>query len=233
MGDATASDQWRSVFDSEDRAVLEIYRRRRNDEIRWASSALLVVDVTMAFLGPRLPTLEACKKIRTACGEPGWAAVDRIAELLKAFRSAHRQVVFTVPQWSAELHVGGTAAGETTQKSLKDPIASSIAPLPHEFVIEKPKASAFFATPLATYCIREGLSTVFITGATTSGCVRATAVDAYSYGLNVVMVNDACFDRARLSHNVALYELNAKYTSVMSTSQVIDELAAIALDSRI
>jgi maleamate amidohydrolase len=90
-------------------------------------------------------------------------------------------------------------------------------------VMSKPKASAFFCTSLPTYPLRHRVDSLIVTGATTSGCVRATVVDAHSHSIPVFVVDDACFDRSRLGHGVNLYEMNAKYADVL-TADALEEL---------
>ena len=88
----------------------------------------------------------------------------------------------------------------------------------------KPKASAFFDTALVSYLIRRGVDSLVVTGATTSGCVRATVVDGHSHGYPTFVVEDACFDRSRLSHGVNLFEMNAKYADVVTASELIERV---------
>lgn len=212
-------NEWRSVFPESDRLVYDLYRRKERAVPDLARSCLLVVDVTEAFLGPRLPTLEAARQSRTACGLAGWERLPTIRSLQDAFRTRALPVVFAKPLWAGEAHVGGTTAGAAVD-TRNDPIPLEIAPDPEEFVVVKSKASAFFGTALPSYFIRNRINTVVLAGSTTSGCVRSTAVDASSYGLDVVVVSDAVFDRSVLSHRVALYELDVKYASVLAAADV-------------
>jgi maleamate amidohydrolase len=210
---------WRDVFPESERAVYELYRRKNRSTPSLVRSCLLVVDLTEAFIGPRLPALEAARESRTACGLAAWDALPRIGELETLFRHAGRPVVFAKPQWSEERLLGGTTVGGAIATS-DDPIPLQVGPLAGELVLPKTKASAFLGTPLLTYLVKAGVDTVVIGGSTTSGCVRATAVDASSYGFDVIVVSDACFDRSDLSHRVALYELDVKYATTLSVSEV-------------
>ena len=214
-------------FSDEERAIYDLYRRANRAAPRYDAAALLVVDATEAFFGPDVPTLEAARQVRTACGRPAWQTVPQVTELLRAFRMRDRPVVYTKPSWADERFVGGTTAGATTD-ALADPIVSAIAPRPNEFVIEKAKASAFFGTPLTSYLVRNGVRSVVVAGGATSGCVRATAIDGSSYGFDVVIAADACFDRSELSHRVALFELDLKYATVLSTSAIAEALVEMA-----
>lgn len=216
---------WEEVFSAEDRAIYDAYRRKRDSSFPWSSSALIVIDATKAFLGPKLPTLQACRETPLACGLPGWQAVPHIAALLREYRAARLPVLYTGQDRSKEGSLGGATAGTAREVAADaDEIISAIRPLPHEVVVRKQKASGFFATGLAAYCIKNRIGGVVLVGGTTSGCVRATAVDACAYGLDVLVVSDGCFDRSQLSAAVALFELDVKYGRVVTSAQLIDEL---------
>ena len=85
-------------------------------------------------------------------------------------------------------------------------------------------ASAFFGTPLMTYLNDLDRDTLIITGATTSGCVRATVADAFSFGFHVIVVEDGVFDRGEVSHAINLFDMDQKYADVLSSSEVIEYL---------
>lgn len=101
-----------------------------------------------------------------------------------------------------------------------------VAPLPQEIVITKQYASAFFGTILNTTLRTLGVDTVIIMGVTTSGCIRATALDALQYGFIPLVVRDAVGDRGPEPHEANLFDLQAKY------AEVISEETAIAVLSR-
>ena len=95
-----------------------------------------------------------------------------------------------------------------------------------DVVITKQRASAFYGTPLTAHLTQLGVQTLIICGESTSGCVRASAVDAYSHGYHVVLVEECCFDRSILSHKVNLFDLHHKYADVMHVDEVIAHLAS-------
>ena len=97
-----------------------------------------------------------------------------------------------------------------------------IAPLQTELVIRKTRASAFFHTPLDN-CLRLlHVENLLVAGNSTSGCVRASVVDACSYGYNVFVVEECCYDRLELSHLVSLFDMNAKYADVITLEEALD-----------
>nr|WP_246087038.1 isochorismatase family protein [Nocardioides humi] len=121
----------------------------------------------------------------------------------------------------------GQPRGRRTPTAPSLPHQHAGGPREDEIVLEKPKPSAFFATTLLARLIERGVDSVVICGGTTSGCVRATAVDAFSYDLRTVVVADATFDRLELSHAASLLDLSAKYADVATSAEVatmLDEM---------
>lgn len=227
MSDSTqvAARPWEAVFSDEERQVYDLYRRPRRSELPWDEMALLVIDVTTAFLGAKLPTLEAARQGRTACGLPGWESLAATRVLLDAFHAAKRPVIYT--RAAPEGHLGGATIGETESGKGND-IAAEIAPSGEDVVMEKARASAFFGTPLTSYLVRSNVRGLVIVGGTTSGCVRASVLDASSLGFSVALAYDGCFDRSQLSHAVALYELDVKYAVVLDAATASHRVLAAA-----
>lgn len=216
------SSPWEAVFSEEERRIYDLYRRPERPTLPWDAMALLVVDVTKAFLGPNAPTLEAARQVRTACGAPAWESLKATRALLDAFHAASRPVIYTKAY--SEAHLGGPTIG-AAEAGDGNEIADAIAPTADDVVIEKARASAFFGTPLAAYLVRAGIRGVLVVGGSTSGCVRASVLDASSLGFSVAIAHDGCFDRSQLSHAVALYELDAKYGAVLDAATAVDCLA--------
>lgn len=215
----SADVDWREVFDAGDRAVLSKYARKR---LPYAGSrpALVVIDVTEAFVGRNVPVAQAQQDSRQACGERAWAALPRIGGLLEAFRRLGHPIAFTVPD-RAQQWVGGATRGSTSSDEKRDTaFVEDIRPRHDEITITKTKASIFFGTPLLSGLIRRGCDTIVLTGGATSGCVRASAVDGTSLGFEVLVAEDGCFDRTPLSHAVSLAEIDIKYGRVMSARDI-------------
>lgn len=192
--------------------------------------ALLVVDVNYNFIGDRPePILESIKRWRNSCGEIGWQAIPRIAELLQAARHAAVPVFYSTQGYRPTRLSAGSWAQKNARvltdseerQQMGAEIVKEIAPLPDEVVIRKNKPSAFFGSPLVSHLVGLGIDTVVIAGTTTSGCVRATAVDAFSYDYRVVVVEDCVFDRSPTSHAITLFDLQAKYADVVPRAEVI------------
>ncbi|WP_127144576.1 MFS transporter [Pelagibacterium montanilacus] len=193
--------------------------------------ALLVIDVNYAFTGESsMPILDSIKKWRNSCGEEGWAAVPVIADLADTCRAKGVPVIYTTGIRRPDGWDGGSwlwknsRAGERpkTNDSNRDgnTIVDELAPAPQDLVVYKQKPSGFFGTPLQSYLQLLGCDSVIVTGTTTSGCVRATVLDAFSQNFRVTIVEDGCFDRSQASHAINLCDMNAKYANVRPSKDI-------------
>ena len=106
-------------------------------------------------------------------------------------------------------------------------IVAEIAPVPGDLFIEKRKPSAFFGTPLVSHLNMMGADSLILVGTTTSGCVRASAVDALSYDFLVTIPHEAVFDRGEVSHKIALFDLHMKYVDVTDLDDVLAYLEGL------
>lgn len=103
-------------------------------------------------------------------------------------------------------------------------IVDEIAPLAEDIVVDKSYASVFYGTPLVSYLNGLGVDTILMTGGVTSGCVRATVVDAISRNYNVAVIEDCVFDRIEISHKVSLMDMWIKYCDVISLEEALKYL---------
>ena len=219
---ASPTAEWRDRIPAEDRLVYETAGFGAKGERIGERPALLVIDVTRGFVGSRgLDRAAAAREYRNACGPAAWAAVPAIQGLLELARSTGLPVFYTkgraqvdvgsLGQWSAR---NDRAAEDLAKGAAVHEIIPEVAPVPGELVIEKDKPSGFFGTSLLSHLIRLGVDSLLVAGCTTSGCVRATVVDAFSYNVAVTVVEDAVFDRGELPHAVNLFDMQAKYAQV-------------------
>jgi maleamate amidohydrolase len=176
--------------------------------------ALLIVDFVMAYLDPTSPLFAGAE-----------AALASNVRLLAAARAAGVPVIFTKVEYTP----GGANGGLFYRKipALKvfdagSPLGefpASLQPVAGETVVTKQFASAFFDTLLAAILSDKGIDTLLITGMSTSGCVRATALDALQNGFAPFVISDACGDRHAAPHSANLFDLQAKYAEVISEEQ--------------
>ncbi len=191
--------------------------------------ALLIVDVNTNFTGEHPePILEMVKTWHNACGEEGWVAIGHIKRLLAACRAKELPVIYT----TGERRTDGFDLGSWGLKNARfledydreergNAIVPDVAPLPRELVIKKQKPSAFFGTPLMSYLVDLKVDTLLITGVSTSGCVRASVIDGFSYNFRVLVVEEGCYDRSQASHAINLCDMNAKYADVVRVDEAI------------
>lgn len=187
--------------------------------------ALLIVDVTYAFTGDRTGTT----RYPLACGEPAWEAVDHMVKLAETARSSDVPVIYSrnSPR-PTKAEAGGWSAkvSDTEDLPRAHDIVDEIAPHEGDLVITKSKPSVFFSSPLASWLIQLKVDTILIAGGSTSGCVRATTVDAFSYNLNPFVIVEATFDRSETSHRVNLFEMNQKYATLVGVDDALAYLSA-------
>lgn len=191
-------------------------------------AALLVIDVQYRTTGESpMPILEAIKQYPTACGDVAWRAVARMARLIEACRARNLPVIYPCVAPKNEHDSGGFAAkapGILGVPPRGYEFVKEIAPRPGELVLPKAHASAFFGTALASYLIHMGVDTLIVTGCSTSGCVRATVVDACSLNYRVVVPEDAVYDRGAASHAINLFDMASKYADVMPTDDLLRQI---------
>jgi len=217
---------WDDVIGDDERLVATRYRARPPGR----RPALLLVDCYRKVFGDRpQPLAEAIEEYPSSCGLAGWAALPHLEALLEGARAAGVPVLHT----TEDVLPGDPGGGVTQRAPVPRRDAADglefvvpLRPREGETVVRKSRASAFFGTPLSTWLRQLDVDTLVVAGETTSGCVRATAVDAYSHGFSVVVVEEAVFDRSALSHAVALFDLHLKYASVVHADRALDLLGA-------
>jgi nicotinamidase-related amidase len=206
-----------------------------------ARPALLIIDVSYAFCGDGPdPLLQSIRRMSTACGARAWAAIPVIRALIDAFHAKRLPVIYTtngfrpdgwdLASWQWKLD----RISELTSPPLSnfDPnaIVREIAPASQDIIIVKQKPSAFFGTPLMSYLHLLGVDSLIITGTSTSGCVRAAVVDAFSLNFRCAVVEDACFDRTEASHAINLFDMHSKYADICSSEEVQTHVRDLAND---
>ncbi|MDB5597159.1 MAG: N-carbamoylsarcosine amidase [Hyphomicrobiales bacterium] len=194
--------------------------------------ALLVIDVNYAFCGDKSEhILESIKRWRNSCGEESWPAVAAIKSLVDKAHVKGIPVIYTTGvrrednwdagSWGWKNSRGGEKPKVPVSNIDGNQIVAEIAPGPQDIVILKQKPSGFFGTNMASYLQLLGCDSVVVTGTTTSGCVRATVLDAFSLNFRVALAEEGCFDRSQASHAINLCDMNAKYADVVKTAEVL------------
>ena len=187
--------------------------------------ALLIIDFSYGFTDPDSPL-----------GGDFTRQLETTARLLAEFRRGRLPVVYTTVAYDPDYRDAGVFIKKVPSLSILvngSPLVEiddRIAPAEGEQVIVKKYASAFFGTELDVYFHGLGVDTVVITGCTTSGCVRASAVDALQYGFQTVVVREGVGDRADGPHEANLFDMDAKYCDVESERDVLEHLRALVDD---
>jgi maleamate amidohydrolase len=197
---------------------LDIYRRQgMGASIGMGESpALIMVDFVIGFTDPE-----------HFGGGNITDAITRTVPLLAYARQRGWPIVHTRVVYADD----GADAGAFTRKSpglLKlteasplSQIVPELTPLPGELVIRKRQASGFFGTELAGWLQWRRADTLLVTGCTTSGCVRATVLDAVSHNLRTIVVQDCVGDRAIGPHEANLFDMGQKYADLMESAEIM------------
>ncbi len=218
---------WKDVVSPED---LELYAPYSRETYVGQRPALLAIDLfNPAYQGGARPVDEVARVFPRSCGEYAWNALEPTKQLLAMARARGLPVVYTtkeerpeaLPQRTRSTNRRGGRTGENPWG-----IFEAFKPEPEDLTIYKVRASGFFGTPLIAHLTQYGVDTVIVCGESTSGCVRASVADAYSYGFHVVVVEECTYDRSLLSHKVNLFDMHHKYADVMHMDEVAEHLEA-------
>jgi maleamate amidohydrolase len=200
--------------------------------------ALLIVDVQYGFTGDGPEAIEeAIKRYPTSCGTASWESIPYIRRVLEKSREKSIPVIYTI--------IEGNKDGDNDRIAIKGQIfnhplllegekgtkvVEELAPINGEVILSKKKPSAFYGTPLVSLLTAQGIDSVIVTGCTTSGCIRATVVDAFSNNYKVVVPEECVFDRGITTHAINLFDIQQKYGDVLSTEQVLDQLGKLKVE---
>ncbi len=176
---------------------------------------VLVIDMTYGFVDPKNPL---------AHGSMGFEAVKNLKPLLERARAYDIPIIYTtgLNSISNGQPVGISRKVIVNPERWENEIVEIIKPESRDIVIPKGKASVFFGTTILTFLTHNNIDTLIVTGATTSGCVRATVVEAASYDYYVVIPEECVADRAEVPHKVNLFDMEMKYADVIPTKEVMD-----------
>ena len=177
--------------------------------------AVLVVDLQLAFTDPRFP-LGGLPLVH--------AATERTAELLKVARRRQVPVAKCYTAYGSAADMPRWKVRAVREEFFHGHPCTAMDPRIHDesydFTFCKSAASIFFLTPLVTFLAKHRVDTVIVTGCTTSGCVRASIVDAFSYGFRVMVPEDCCGDAERGPHEANLADVGRRYADVTSGAEM-------------
>jgi maleamate amidohydrolase len=200
--------------------------------------ALLVIDVNYAFCGDkREPILDSIKRWRNSCGEDAWDALPVLKRVIDAARDAEIPVIYTTGIRRPDNWDNGSWSWKNSRDAETpvvlhtnldgNEIMPQIAPGPRDIVVPKQKPSGFHGTNMLSYLTLLGCDSVIVCGTTTSGCVRATVLDSFSYNFRTAVIEEGCFDRSQASHAINLCDMNAKYADIVQADEVIAHIKSL------
>ncbi|KPH58159.1 MULTISPECIES: isochorismatase family protein [Novosphingobium] len=209
---------------SSEEDLLANYRKAYDNRVGFGSRpALILIDFCQAYFEP---------------GNALYSEVDDALESALRVRAAARAAGVPVVLTNVVYHPTGFDGGRFYEKAmpLKNFLKGSpmgafgpgLEPFDDELVVSKQYPSAFFGTSLASTLTAAGIDSVILTGLTTSGCVRASCVDAMSHGFRTAVVAEACGDRHAAPHDANLFDMNAKYADVVSEAETIAFLGGLS-----
>ncbi|WP_443478859.1 isochorismatase family protein [Novosphingobium aerophilum] len=209
---------------SSEEDLLANYRKAYDNRVGFGSRpALILIDFCQAYFEP---------------GNALYSEVDDALESALRVRAAARTAGVPVVLTNVVYHPTGFDGGRFYEKAmpLKNFLKGSpmgafgpgLEPFDDELVVSKQYPSAFFGTSLASTLTAAGIDSVILTGLTTSGCVRASCVDAMSHGFRTAVVAEACGDRHAAPHDANLFDMNAKYADVVSEAETIAFLGGLS-----
>ena len=181
--------------------------------------ALLVIDMAGAWVSPG-----------EQLGADLSGIMKSIVDLLLIARRERIPIYFTTMAYGSPEEAGNVVCKklphtrDMLRGSTRVQLAPALAREPHEPLIEKPRASAFFGTNLLAMLISARVDTVIVTGCSTSGCIRATCESAHNYNFHVIVPAEAVGDRSASAHQANLFDIDARYADVVPIQQVIEKL---------
>ena len=204
--------------------------------------AILLIDLYRWVFGDKpQPLLEAVKDWPGSCGLVAWESVPHIQSLLSTAREARIPIAYVTGLDERDSGMSGWATANRRTGAAERPadpemeerrrrqydIIDEIAPMDGEVVLRKNSPSAFNGTPLENHFAHLGIDTVIIAGESTSGCVRASVVDACSRRYRVAVAEECVFDRTEAAHAINLFDMNEKYADVLPLGGIEDYIRSL------
>jgi maleamate amidohydrolase len=216
---------WKDVIPEAD---IALYAGWRRETFVGPRPALLAIDLyDLVYRGGPHSPYELNERFANTCGIYAHQAIAPTQQLFAAARSAGIPVFYCTQDTRPHNRPPG-AVSTRRQRATPggDPYAiyHEFTPQSADIVIYKQRASAFAGTPMFSHLALLGIQSLIVCGESTSGCVRASVVDAYSNGFHVTIVEQCTYDRSALIHKVNLFDLHHKYADVMQLDEVVAHL---------
>ena len=215
---------WNDIITPE---IFETYKCYARDTFVGSKPALLAIDLyNLVYKGGPHPPHEITPDFPNTCGIYADESIAPTKRLFTACRAAGLPVFYVTARFSPN-RIQSTRRKALPITAEDCEIHEAFTPEPEDVVFRKERASAFFGTPLIAHLNQRGIDSLIVCGESTSGCVRASVVEAYSYGFHISIVEECVFDRSELSHKVNLFDMHNKYADVMKLDDVLSHLGGM------
>ena len=222
---------WQDVIPADD---LKLYSPYARETFVGPNAAFLAIDLYNAVYrgGPGRP-VDLDTQYPNSCGMYAHRAIEPTKKLFAAVRRAGLQVFYCTQETRPNNRPTGAVSTRRTMELPSEAVDKygiyhEFPPQPQDVIITKQRASIFQGTPFLSHLNLLGIRSLIICGESTSGCVRASSVDAYSNGFHVSLVEECIYDRAELTHKINLFDMHHKYCDVMHLEEVIAHLDQLA-----
>jgi len=216
---------WKDVVPEKD---LQTYGSFARETYIGQNPAMLCIDLyNLVYKGGPGEPHELDAEYPNSCGRFAHEAIEPTKKLFAATRAAGVPIYYVTAQFNPH-RVQSTRRREILKTTAHDcEIHDAFAAQPEDVVFRKERPSAFFGTPLIAHLNQRRIDSLIVCGESTSGCVRASVLEAHMYGLHVSVVEECVFDRAELTHKVNLFDMHHKYADVMKLDEVVAHLEGI------
>ncbi len=216
---------WVDVVRPED---LRTYAPYARETYIGENPALLVVDLyNLVYKGGRKYPHELEPDFPNSCGVYAHDAIEPTQRLIAGCRAAGLPIFYVTAQYNPH-RVQSTRRVHLPMVANDCEIHNAFEPRLEDVVFRKERPSAFFGTPLIAHLNQRRIDSLIVCGETTSGCVRASVLEAHMYGKHVSVVEECCFDRCEITHKINLFDMHHKYADVMHLNEVLAHLSGAA-----
>jgi nicotinamidase-related amidase len=220
---------WKDVMSAAD---MKLYAPYARETFVGPSVAFLAIDLyNLVYRGGPGAPVDLDPQYPNSCGIYAHRAIEPTKRLFAAVRRAGIPVFYCTQDHRPQNRPDGAISTRRKEKpanAADHGIYHEFAPEPSDVIIYKQRASIFQGTPFLSHLNLLGIRSLIVCGESTSGCVRASAVDAYSNGFHVSIVEECTYDRSELIHKVNLFDLHHKYVDVMHLDEVESHLQRLA-----
>jgi nicotinamidase-related amidase len=218
---------WHDILDDELRALLA---KRVPKPLLGKRPVLIAIDLyDLVYDGGPRPVIELMEKYPASCGEYAWAALPPTIKLFETARALQVPIVHVNyenrPETDpARIHPTNRKKRQADLNLYK--IKQELQPIDGELVVYKKRASAFFGTPMCAFLNELQADSLIFVGESTSGCLRSSVVEGWSYGYPCMVVADGVYDRYLLNHQVSMLDLHLKYATVVDLAFACEAMSA-------